>query len=280
MSLNTDISVADIEAAADYLRSRIGKTVPHVGMVFGSGLGGLVDAVEQAVFVDYEDVPGMPSSTVEMHAGRFCVGKIAGQDVICMQGRLHPYEGYTAQQVAFPIYVMHALGVQELFVTNAAGSIDVTLDVGDIMLIEDHINFQNMNPCTGREKPDLYSRFFDMTHAYAPRLRDEAHAAASALGLELRQGVYIGLLGPSFETPAEIRAFRTLGADAVGMSTIQEVIAANALDMDVLGISMISNLAAGVQDEPLSIEDVENAAKFAAEDVQRLIVELLNRRCS
>lgn len=274
------ITVESVRAAADALRSLAGIEGLDgcSALVFGSGLGGLADVVEEPVYVDYADVPGMAVSTVSLHAGRFVFGRIAGQPVACMQGRLHAYEGYTAQQIAFPIYVLHELGARELVVTNAAGGINTEFGVGDLMLIEDHINFQAMNPCIGAERKQLHERFFDMTHSYAPELREQALAAANELGMCLRAGVYLGDLGPSFETPAEVRAFRTLGADAVGMSTVQEVIAANALDMKVLGISMISNLAAGVLDEPLSIDDVTNAAVLAADNVAKLLVKLFEMR--
>lgn len=271
-----------VQAAADAVRERLGGdgTRWSTALVLGSGLGGLVGAVEDAVFVDYADVPGMPQSTAAMHEGRFVFGTWAGRPVACMQGRLHAYEGYTAQQIAFPIYVLHNLGVTELVVTNAAGGINESFEVGDLMLIEDQINFQLMNACIGAERTGLHPRFFDMTHAYVPSLREEARAAAEQVGLQLRSGVYIGDLGPSFETPAEIRAFRALGADAVGMSTVQEVIAANALGMKVLGISMISNPAAGVLDEPLSMDDVSRAAVLAADNALELLTKLFeNRAC-
>ena len=267
-----------IQEAAAALRERASIESPLTGLVFGSGLGSLAEAVTDPVVVDYADVPHMSPSTAPLHKGRFVIGKIAGHQVVCMQGRLHGYEGYTAQQIAFPVYVMHELGADELFVTNASGGINTSFGVGDLMLIEDHINFQFMNACVGAERADLHPRFFDMTHGYAPELREEARAAAADIGLDLRSGVYIGDLGPSFETPAEIRAFRMMGADAVGMSTVQEVIAANALGMKVLGISMVSNPAAGVLDEPLDMDDVTKAAIVAAGNAERLIVRMFERR--
>lgn len=272
------INAICINQAADYIRSQVAVGSQLTGIVFGSGLGGLVDMLANPVYIDYSNVPNMVSSTAPLHEGRFVLGSIAGQQVVCMQGRLHAYEGYTAQQIAFPIYVMHALGARELFVTNAAGGINAEFNVGDLMLIEDHINFQFMNACVGEDRSDLHPRFFDMTHAYDPALREEARLAAADIGLELRSGVYIGDLGPSFETPAEIRAFRVLGADAVGMSTVQEVIAANALGLKVLGVSMISNPAAGVLDEPLSMDDVTKAAVVAAGNAGKLLVRMFERR--
>ena len=269
------ITKAHVIEAADYIRDRAEIAPDAVGMILGSGFGSLVEQFENPVFIDYEDVPHVVSSTAPMHSGRFCIGTFAGCRVVCMEGRLHAYEGNSAQQVAFPICVLHELGAQELILTNAAGGINESFEVGELMLITDHINLLGKNPCVGPEQADLWPRFFDMTHAYAPELRERAHKAAKACGISLREGVYIATLGPSFETPAEIRAFRALGADAVGMSTVFEVTAANALGMRVLGISMISNHAAGVQEEPLSMDDVSRAAEKAAVTAGKLLTAYL-----
>ena len=257
--------------AADSIRAQTDIEPNALGLVLGSGFGGLVYKLKDAVYIDYSVIPHMVASTAPMHAGMMCIGKLGDRQIICMQGRLHAYEGNTAQQIAFPICVLRELGVEELVVTNAAGGINTSFGVGDLMLITDQINLLGQNPCAGTEQADLWPRFFDMTHAFAPELRDRARNAAKSCGIALQEGVYIATLGPSFETPAEIRAFRTLGADAVGMSTVFEVIAANALGMRVLGISMISNPAAGVLDEPLSMDDVSRAAQVAAEKAGTLI---------
>lgn len=262
----------NLEEAAQYVRGVADVEPGAVGIVLGSGLGGIVDVVENPVFVDYADVPHMVPSTAPMHKGRFVIGTMADRPVICMQGRLHGYEGNGAQQIAFPICLIHELGATELIVTNAAGGINPSFGVGDLMLIEDHINFLGDNPLAGQQQPDLFPAFFDMTHAYSPALREKALQAAQDCGIDLQQGVYIITKGPSFETPAEIRAFRTLGADAVGMSTVFEVIAARACGMEVMGISMISNPAAGVLDEPISMNDAAIAAKAAAGKLAELIV--------
>lgn len=262
--------------AATYIREHADIEPGVIGVVLGSGFGDLVVALEDKTVVDYGDVPHMVPSTAPLHRGCFIVGKLEGHQVICMQGRLHAYEGNTAQQIAFPICVLHELGASALFVTNAAGGINVEFGVGDLMIIDDHINLLGQNPCAGEEQKDLWPRFFDMTHAYSLAMRERARRAAKACGVSLRHGVYIATLGPSFETPAEIRAFRTLGADAVGMSTIFEVIAASALGMEVLGISMISNPAAGVQEEPLSMDDVSKAALASAKDAGRLMREIIS----
>lgn len=266
------ITKENVDEAVAFIRKRVDVADGALGIVLGSGLGGLVDAIDGATCIDYAEVPHMVPSTAPLHAGRFVIGTLGKRPVICMQGRLHAYEGNTPQQVAFPIVLMHALGANELVVTNAAGGINVDLGVGDLMLIEDHINLLAANPLAAPDEPALFPRFFDMTQAYSPALREHARRAAMACGVELKSGVYIATVGPSFETPAEIRAFRTLGADAVGMSTVFEVIVARGCGMDVLGISMISNPAAGVLDEPLSMDDVNIAAREAAHKVERLLL--------
>lgn len=249
---------------------------PQVAVILGSGMGQMAAGIQDAVVIPYGQVPHMVPSTVQGHAGRFILGTLSGRSVICMQGRLHAYEGNSAQQIAFPVYVMNQLGAKTLVVTNAAGGIDPAYQVGDVMLVSDHINFQMMNPIIGPEN-GFGPRFFDMTHAYSPVLRDLAKQVARSQGLGVHEGVYVGDLGPSFETPAEIRAFRAWGAHAVGMSTVQEVIAANQLGMEVLGASLISNPAAGVCDEPLSIDDVVAAANVAAGRIWELISGVVAR---
>lgn len=266
------ITKANVDEAVAFVRAHAPVEDGALGLVLGSGLGELVDAIEDAAYVDYAEIPHMVSSTAPSHAGRFVIGTIAGRPVICMQGRLHAYEGNSPQQIAFPICLMHGLGVTELVVTNAAGGINTSFDVGDLMLIEDHINLLGANPLAAPDEPELFPRFYDMTQAYSPALRERAQKAAASCEIELKSGVYIATMGPSFETPAEIRAFRTLGADAVGMSTVFEVIAARACGMEVLGISMISNAAAGVLDEPVSIDDVYVAAEAAVEKLSRLLI--------
>ncbi len=266
------ITKVNVDEAAAYVRTRASVEEGALALVLGSGLGGLAAAIEDGVCIDYADVPHMVPSTAPDHAGRFVIGTIAGRQVICMQGRLHAYEGNSPQQIAFPICLMGALGATELVVTNAAGGINAAFGVGDLMLIEDHINLLGANPLAAPDEPELFPRFFDMTQAYSPSLRTRAREAAASCGIELREGVYIATLGPSFETPAEIRAFRTLGADAVGMSTVFEVTAARAMGMEVLGISMISNPAAGVLDEPLSIDDVYVAARQATHKLEELLL--------
>lgn len=268
------ITKENVKAAADDIAAAAPGFVPELAIILGSGMGDLAESIQDSVTVPYTDVAHMVPATVQGHKGEFVLGTLEGRKVVCMRGRLHAYEGNSAQQIAFPVYVANRLGAKQLIITNAAGGIDPSYSVGDLMFIQDHINFQMMNPVMG-PVPELGPRFFDMTHPYSLRLLELAKQAAATCSVKVHQGTYIGDLGPSFETPAEIRAFRAMGADAVGMSTVQEVIAANQLGMEVLAISLISNPAAGVCDEPLSIEDVAKAAHVAAGNIAELIRTVL-----
>lgn len=235
----------DYEAAADYIRSR-SDAKPRVGLILGSGLNPLAEAVESADAISYGEIPNFPKPSVEGHVGRLVLGQLQQQPVIVMQGRVHFYEGYPIQQVVFPVRVMQVLGIQFLIVTNAAGGLNPDFHPGDLMLITDHLNFMGMtgnNPLFGPNDPTLGPRFPDMSQAYDPELRQIARQVADEEDLPLREGVYAGLAGPSFETPAEIRFLRLIGADAVGMSTVPEVTVAHHGRIRVLGISGISNVA-------------------------------------
>ncbi len=249
--------------------------VPEVALILGSGLGELGEQIENAVAVDYGTLPGFPVSTAPGHKGRFLLGTLGGKAVVCMQGRLHFYEGHSMEDVILPVRVMRMLGAETLIATNAAGGINTSFSVGDIMLIEDHINFMGRNPLVGTNDETLGCRFPDMSFAYAPELQDLAVRCAEKIGMQLCKGVYLACSGPSYETPAEIRAFRTLGADAVGMSTVPEVIAANHGGMRVLAFSLISNMAAGILRQPLTEEEVLEAGRQKGAEMQRLIVEIL-----
>ena len=235
---------------------------PTLGLILGSGLGVLGDQIEGADFVPYAEIPGFPVSTVEGHAGRLVFGELEGKQVVIMQGRFHYYEGYSMDEVVFPVRVMKLLGVETLVVTNAAGGVNTAFMPGDLMLISDHIKFFTDSPLRGHNIEELGPRFNDMSTAYTPALRSLARDAAAAQGIDVREGVYAHMPGPSFETPAEIRMLRTLGADAVGMSTVPEVIAAAHADMKVLGISAISNMAAGILDQPLNHEEVMETGRM------------------
>lgn len=267
------------KSAAEYaqlLRTKI-QITPTVGIVLGSGLGDLGARIENPVFVDYKDLPGFPVSTAPGHKGRFIAGMLGKKPVLCMQGRLHYYEGHDMADLLLPIRVMRLLGVKTLLLTNAAGGIQPTFSVGDIMLITDHINFMGRNPLIGPNAAEFGCRFPDMCTAYDPALRALALQSAQELELPLRQGVYLACSGPSYETPAEIRAFHTLGADAVGMSTVPEVIGANHCGMRVLAFSLISNMAAGILDQPLTEEEVLEAGRQKGADMQRLILHILEK---
>ncbi|MGA2546614.1 MAG: purine-nucleoside phosphorylase [Rectinemataceae bacterium] len=245
----------EIRTAANSIADRIGEA-PRTALVLGSGLGSLAEEVEGAVALPYAEIPGFPLSTAPGHAGRLVAGRLAGKRVLVMQGRFHYYEGYPAFRIAFPIRVFRELGIERLILTNAAGGANPGFSPGDLMLITDHINLTGQNPCIGENDPLIGSRFFDMSHAYDPGLRADALRAAAELGIELREGVYAWFSGPSFETPAEIRMARTLGADAVGMSTVPEAIAAAHCGLRVLGLSCITNMAAGMSDRPITSEEV------------------------
>ena len=243
------------EEAAAYIRQQT-SIQPEVGLILGSGLGVLADYITDATTIAYGDIPHFPISTVEGHAGELLIGRLNGRPVVLMKGRFHMYEGYAPELTSFPVRVMKELGVSKLVVTNAAGGINTDYEPGDLMLISDHINLTGRNPLIGPNEDRFGVRFPDMSEPYSRRLRALAQETAQAAGFSLREGVYIGVLGPSYETPAEIRMMRTLGADAVGMSTIAEVVAARHCLIEVLGISCISNMASGILDQPLTHEEV------------------------
>lgn len=239
---------AEIDQAAQFIAARM-KHQPRVGLILGSGLNALADEIAYADVIAYRDIPGFPVSTVEGHTGELVIGTLSGKTVMAMRGRAHYYEGYSMHQVTLPIRALRALGVETLIVTNAAGGVNASFRAGDLMLITDHINLVGMaglNPLRGPNDESLGPRFLDMSRAYDPALCDLTRAVAKELGVALREGVYIMLAGPSFESPADVRFIRMIGADAVGMSTVPEVIVARHSGMRVLGISLISNsLAAG-----------------------------------
>ena len=257
--------------AAEVLREKLDGRNPKVGIVLGSGLGPLAEQVEDAVLVPFGDVPHMKRSTATSHVGRFVCGMLDGTCVIVMQGRLHGYEGNSAQEVAFPIWLMHEIGVETIITTNAAGAINESYDVGDFCIMSDHINFTGRNPVVGTEPDELAFRFFSMKDAYDPDLRRVAHEVAQAHGITVREGVYLGLLGPSFETPAEIRMFRSWGADTVAMSVVEEVIAARHVGMRVLGMSLCSNMACGIEGASPSDEEVFEIARRRQPDFCTLV---------
>jgi purine-nucleoside phosphorylase len=269
--VSNDSSLFDqATAAAAYIRGR-SRIEPAIGIILGSGLGAFADHIDEATAIPFTEIPHFPQSTVPGHSGRLVIGTLQGVPVAVMQGRVHAYEGYSPEEVTFPVRVLGRLGVKTLIVTNAAGGIRLDMKQGDLVLLSDHINFTGRNPIVGKNDERFGPRFFDMTTAYSQRLRRLAAAAAQRQGFSLAEGVYLCVLGPSFETPAEIRAFRALGADLVGMSTVQEVITARQMGIEVVGISCVTNLAAGIQPEPLSHEEViETGHRVAARFTQLL----------
>jgi purine-nucleoside phosphorylase len=282
-----------VAEAAAFLKSRLGGLAPRVGIVLGSGLGAAADAVADPAIVPYSEIPHFPQSTVEGHSGRMVAGLLGGAPVdhpndkdqslgapvVIMQGRVHYYEGYSPREVTFPMRVLGALGIRAVVLTNAAGGIAEGLHVGQLVLLADHINMMGWNPLNGPNeprfavRPDAGLRFFDMTEAYAKALRELAKEAAREEGFVLAEGVYLATPGPSFETPAEIRAFRTLGATLVGMSTVPETIVARHMGIEVLGISCVTNLAAGLGTTPLSHEEVQETGRM----VEARLAGLLKR---
>ena len=249
--------------SADALAARLGGFQPEVLLILGSGLGSLGDQVEDPVIVPYGDVPHMKRSTVPDHKGQFVFGSLAGRRVAVMQGRLHTYEGWSFADVSYPVRVLRLLGAQTLLVTNAAGAVNTSFSAGDIMLITDHIKLFGVSPLCGPNVEEFGPRFPDVSAVYTPALREIARRAAEHLGIGLREGVYMYFPGPQFETPAEVRMARLLGADAVGMSTVPEAIVAAHCGMQVLGFTLCTNMAAGVLDQPLSGEEVLSAAEEA-----------------
>ncbi|CAJ1002930.1 MULTISPECIES: purine-nucleoside phosphorylase [Brevibacillus] len=247
--------MSSIQEAVAYIQPKLTEK-PTIGLVLGSGLGVLADEIENPVVIPYHEIPGFTVSTVVGHKGQLVIGKLQGKQVVAMQGRFHYYEGHELDAVVFPIRVMKQLGVETIIVTNAAGGINESYKPGNLMLIADHINMTFRNPLIGPNDDTLGPRFPDMSEAYSKSLRAVAKEVAAELGITLQEGVYVGLLGPSYETPAEIRMLRILGGDAVGMSTVPEVIAARHMGMNVLGISCISNMAAGILEQPLSHDEV------------------------
>jgi purine-nucleoside phosphorylase len=268
--------VQAISEAVAYIRNK-SKVKPQVGVILGSGLGNVVDAVEIDATIPYSEIPGARASTVVGHQGRMILGRAKGVEVAVMQGRVHFYEGYEMDEVMFLARTLGRLGIRKLIVTNAAGGVNTSFTPGDLMLISDHINFMGVNPLRGPNVEELGVRFPDMSEAYPESLRSIAREVAAAQGLELKEGVYLALSGPTYETPAEIRAFRVLGADAVGMSTVPEVIAASHMQIPVLGISCITNMAAGILKQKLTHTEVMETTARVQKEFTGLVLGVLER---
>lgn len=265
---------AQVKEASQFIKQQLSEQ-PGVGLILGSGLGVLAEEIKNPTAIPYSEIPHFPESTVSGHKGQLVIGELEGQQVIAMQGRFHYYEGYTMKQVTFPVRVMKELGVETLFVTNAAGGINTSFEPGNLMVITDHINNMGDSPLIGPNDDELGPRFPDMSEAYDRKLIGHAEKAAEKLNLGIQKGVYVGNTGPAYETGAEIRMLRTLGGDAVGMSTVPEVMVANHAGMKVLGISCISNMAAGILDQPLTHDEVIETTAQVREDFLGFVKELL-----
>jgi purine-nucleoside phosphorylase len=268
------------EHATRIIRART-TVEPRIAVVLGSGLGGFADDFEELIAIPYEDIPGFVRSTAQGHAGRLVIGKVDGIPVLAMQGRVHYYEGYSLEEVTFPVRTFGLLGIKTLVLTNASGGINVQLSEGALMVISDHLNLMGVNPLRGPNDERFGPRFPDMSAVYSPELQELVVEEAKAIGIEVRRGIYGALSGPSYETPAEIHLLRNLGADAVGMSTVPEAIVARHMGLEVLGISCITNMAAGISDEPINHEDVMATGDRVREtftELLRSVIGAINRR--
>ena len=262
-----------IKETADYIRSKM-HTHPEHAIILGTGLGALVEHISDKTELDYKDIPNFPVSTVEGHSGKLMFGKLGGRDVMAMQGRFHYYEGDSMQQVTFPVRVMRELGIKTLFVSNASGGVNPDFRLGDLMVITDHLNLFPDHPLRGRNIP-YGDRFPDMSEAYSRRLADLAFSVGRAKGINLRKGVYVGVQGPTFETPAEYKMYRLMGGDVVGMSTVPEVIVARHCGMEVFGISVITDLWAEGKTSEVSHEEVQKVANASQETMSEIVKELV-----
>lgn len=261
--------------AVTYIENKI-SVKPQIGLILGSGLGELADEIENPVAFDYSDIPHFPVSTVEGHAGKLVIGELNGKSVVAMQGRFHYYEGYPVQDVTFPVRVMKGLGINLVVVTNACGGMNPAFAAGDLMIIEDHLNLTGANPLIGANEADLGPRFPDMSRAYTPELVDFVKNTADSLGIKVQQGVYAGISGPTYMTKAELRMLRTLGGDAVGMSTVPEVIVASHMSMKVIGISCVTDMAIADELEPLTHEQVVAVANRTKPKFIQLVKQIVS----
>ena len=262
--------------AADYIQQRISSEA-RIGLILGSALGQLSELLEDPVEIPYTDIPNFLKATVQSHAGKMIFGKLAGKNVVCLSGRFHYYEGYDFEDLVIPMRVLKLCGVKTMILTNAAGAINEDYRRGDLMLIRDHIKLHGASPLRGPNLPEFGPRFFDVSNMYKKELRELVKSCAQDLKMKLQEGVYYFAGGPQFETPAEIRAMRILGGDAVGMSTVTEALTCAQMEMDVIAISLISNMAAGVLDQPVTGEEVDEAGQEAAGRFSKLLEEIISR---
>lgn len=265
-----------INATADWLKKRMTSS-PETAIILGTGLGELVKDINICLEIPYVQIPNFPVSTVEGHGGKLIFGKLGGKDIMAMQGRFHYYEGYDMKQVTFPVRIMKAIGIKTVIISNASGGLREDFEIGDIMMITDHINRFPEHPLRGTNYEELGPRFPDMSDAYSPRLQKEALNIAAELGIKLLQGVYVGCSGPTYETPSEYKFFKIIGGDAVGMSTVPEVIVARHAGLEVFAISVIANIGLTGKIEEVTHEDVQKAALSAQPKITQIIRELINR---
>lgn len=266
-----------LQESATYIKSIAGDSTIDIAIILGSGLGGLADKIENPIFIPYKEIPSFPISTVPGHKGRLVIGELENKRILCMQGRFHFYEGYGMDTVVFPIQVMKTLGINNILLTNAAGCVNKDWKPADLMLITDHINLIPENPLRGLNPDFLGPRFFDMTTAYNKDLCELARECAINQNLDLKEGVYQIFAGPSFETPAEVKLARLLGADAVGMSTVPEAIAASHMGMKTLGISCLTNMAAGILNQPLNHKEVLETGDLVKHKFESLVTEIVSK---
>lgn len=263
-----------LNKSKDYIKNKINFT-PDICIVLGSGLGDLAEKIKNKIIITYNDIPYFPISTVVGHEGRLVIGELGNKKIIAMQGRFHYYEGYNIEDVVLPIRVILGLGVNKFILTNASGGVDTSFKPGDLMLITDHINYSGVNPLIGKNYDELGERFPDMSNVYNSDLRVKVKNISKSLNIDLKEGVYMWMSGPSYETPAEIKMARILGASAVGMSTVPEAIIANHQSAEIIGISCITNMAAGILDEVLTHDDVVKTSLLAKENFEKLIIKIL-----
>ncbi len=266
----------DYKKASDFIKSKI-NCEPNLAIVLGTALGGLADEIENPVIIDYSDIPNFLLSTNSDHAGKLIIGKLNGKDIVCLSGRFHYYEGYTFEQLAIYVRVLKLIGIEKLILTNAAGGINKDYYPGDVMIISDHINFMGVSPTRGENIEEFGHRFFDMSNAYDKGLIALAESCANSTALNVRKGVYFFASGPQFETPAEIRAMSILGGDAVGMSTVPETITAAQVGIKVLGISLITNMAAGIVAGPIDGSEVDEVGKSSKLELTKYIKAIINK---
>jgi len=267
--------MADVKETKEFLEAKLAGFKPEIALVVGSGLGGITRGVTKPTVIPYTDIPHFPKPTVAGHAGQMIFGELAGKRLMVLSGRFHRYEGRSPAEITYPIHVIDAFSIKVLIVTNAAGGINPQYKPGDLMVIEDHINHMGINPLIGEMNGNGGTRFIDMTQAYSPRLREKLDTAAEKSQLPIWRGVYLATTGPSYETPAEVKAFAWIGADAVGMSTVPEVILARYHNIEVAGVSCITNLAAGISSKKLSHDEVLEVGRAAQDKLAKLLTEFI-----